>query len=63
MINMSYCRFENTFEAICECLNALEEQEPTSEREQAYARRIAETFEAYQNALEHYEPEEDEESC
>lgn len=27
MINMSYCRFENTFKALQECLDSLEEME------------------------------------
>ena len=31
MINMSYCRFENTFKAMVECYDALAEEGPPEE--------------------------------
>ena len=43
MMNMSYCRFENTLSALTECLNHIENEEETSEREINYAKRLYET--------------------
>lgn len=33
MSNMSYCRFQNTYEDVAECLDALEGQKPLSSEE------------------------------
>jgi hypothetical protein len=40
MSNMNYCRFRNTETDVCDCLNALEEREYTSEEERKSARRL-----------------------
>jgi hypothetical protein len=37
---MSYCRFQNTFNDLCECINALEEREPLSGEESKAARSM-----------------------
>lgn len=43
MMNMSYCQFENTLYALRECLDHIEDEEETSEREINYAKRLYET--------------------
>lgn len=40
MINMGYCKFENTLHAMEECLNHIEEGKETSSREIKYAKRL-----------------------
>lgn len=40
MSNMSYCRFENTFPDLKDCLEALGEGEKLSESEKKYARKM-----------------------
>ena len=40
MPNMSYCRFENTYEDLQDCFNALDDEEDLSEREQRYRDRL-----------------------
>lgn len=47
MANMSYCRFENTYQDLDECVIALEEQEELSHREERYARKMRELCEQY----------------
>ena len=51
MMNMSYCRFENTEKELNECLNALEEMETDedilSEDEYRACRRMFKTFVEY----------------
>ena len=37
MANMSYCRFENTYSDLADCVGALEERDELSERELIYA--------------------------
>ena len=37
MANMSYCRFENTYSDLADCVWALEERDELSERERIYA--------------------------
>ena len=42
MANMSYCRFENTYRDLMDCLNALQNgADGLSDRELNYASRIA----------------------
>lgn len=53
-MNMSYCRFENTFNDLQDCLNALEELEKTSDREMSYMQKIADICEDYIKAHEDY---------
>lgn len=43
MINMNYCKFENTLYALRECLDHIEDGEETSESEIANAKRLYET--------------------
>ena len=42
-MNMSYCRFENTLYALRECLDHIEDEEETCEREINNAKRLYET--------------------
>lgn len=44
MINMGHCRFENTYLALCECVDALidEDWNDLSESEQKYAKQLEE---------------------
>ena len=42
-MNMSYCRFENTLYALRECLDHIEDEEETCEREIDNAKRLYET--------------------
>lgn len=43
MINMNYCRFENTLYALRECLDHIEDGEETSESEIANAKSLYDT--------------------
>lgn len=43
MVNMGYCRFENTLYALGECLNHIEECKETSSREIECAKRLYDT--------------------
>lgn len=43
MMNMSYCRFENTLYALRECLDHIEDEEETCEREINNAKHLYET--------------------
>ena len=42
MINMGHCRFENTYLALCECIDALQDNDwrDISESEYYYARQL-----------------------
>ena len=55
MINMDYCKFENTYNAIDECLTALQELKEVSEGELDYAHKIAEQLDTFKAELERYE--------
>ena len=62
MINMDYCRFENTLHAMEECLNHIEECEETSDREIKYAKRLYEACKEFidrcnDNGIKKYEDE------
>ena len=56
MANMSYCRFENTYSDLNDCVNALEEivydGETISTREWRYAKRMRELCERFIEALD-----------
>ena len=54
MMNMSYCRFENTLSALMECLNHIENEEETSEREINYAKRLYETCKEFIDSCDDY---------
>lgn len=43
MINMNYCKFENTLYALRECIDHIEDGEETSPREIDNAKRLYET--------------------
>ena len=51
MMNMGYCRFENTFFALEECVDALVIGEDISDIETKYAEKLKEKCEKY---LEEY---------
>lgn len=55
MINMSHCRFENTYNALLECIDHLSDREEMSEQERIYADKIAELFDEYKDELDTYE--------
>lgn len=42
MVNMGHCRFENTYLALCECIDALQDNDwrDLSESEYYYARQL-----------------------
>ena len=40
MATMSYCRFENTYHDLRDCLNALQEYDELSESEQKYCKML-----------------------
>jgi len=44
MANMDYCRFENTFNDLRECIKALENREISSTSEKRYAERLINEF-------------------
>lgn len=55
MINMSYCRFENTYHALMECEEALAEIESLndlSEREKKHAKELIRLCEVIYNDFE-----------
>lgn len=54
MINMSYCRFENTYNSLLECIDHLSDKEEMSEQERIYADKIAELFDEYKDELDTY---------
>lgn len=47
MINMGYCRFENTADALDECVYALRYDCPESDSEKAYAEKLRRLCEEY----------------
>lgn len=47
MSNMSYCRFQNTYGDLVECLDALERQKPLSNEEFRAAMRLFQSFLAF----------------
>lgn len=47
MSNMSYCRFQNTYGDLMECLDALEQQKPLSNEECRAAMRLFQSFLAF----------------
>lgn len=56
MMNMAHVRFENTNQAMKECINALTRQEPISKEELAYVERLRENYEEFMTALRNYNP-------
>lgn len=61
MINMGYVRFENTFLALEECIDALENNKPLSESEDMYRQSLYEKCKEYIECCECYTPIETEE--
>lgn len=58
MVNMSYCRFENTFSDLYACFRALENGEQLSVSEMDYAKRMRVLCEDYVEAFDDYCEEE-----
>lgn len=54
MLNMSYCRFENTYHALQECINALEDDDNLSESEMSYMEKLKDALEEYNELAEEY---------
>lgn len=59
MANMSYCRFQNTFSDLEDCVRALENGDTLSEDEMWYASKMRRLCESFIEALDGYEPEEE----
>lgn len=53
-MNMSYCRFENTLYALRECLDHIEDEEETCEREINNAKHLYETCKEFINRCKEY---------
>ena len=47
MMNMSYCRFENTYKALQECIKHINECEETSPQEINYANKLYKACEQF----------------
>jgi hypothetical protein len=54
MINMGHCRFENTNEALIECIDAIESRIKTSESEVSCAKALYENAKEYIEVYEMY---------
>ena len=54
-MNMSYCRFENTFRDLEDCVDALVDNEDLSEREANFAHRMRNLCEEYLDAYEEWQ--------
>lgn len=55
MPNMSYCRFENTYSDLKDCINALYNREELSMSESDYARRMYQKCKDYIEEYESYD--------
>ena len=62
MANMSYCRFENTYHDLVDCVQTLEriisENESISEREWRYAKRMYDWCQGFVESFEEIDEEE-----
>jgi hypothetical protein len=56
MANMSYCRFENTYSDLADCVRALRNGEEISEDEMYYAKSMRSLCERFIEELDDYEP-------
>jgi len=56
MINMGYCRFENTYLALNECIDALIDRKTLSESENRYRMRLLDKCREYIEECENYTP-------
>lgn len=54
MINMGYCRFENTYRALLECIDALIDEDSISESENKYRLSLYEACKEYIAACDDY---------
>ena len=54
-MNMSYCRFENTFRDLEDCVDALVDNNDLSEREANFAHRMRNLCEEYLDAYEEWQ--------
>lgn len=60
MANMSYCRFENTYGDLADCVRALRSGEEISEDEMYYAKKMRRLCESFIEEFDDYEPAEEE---
>ena len=56
MANMSYCRFENTYSDLADCVRALRNGEEISDRELEYAKSMRKLCEMFIEEFDDYEP-------
>ena len=54
MPNMSYCRFENTYRALVDCVETLETKEVLSKDEYKYMRNMRQQAEEFLELSENY---------
>ena len=54
-MNMSYCRFENTFRDLEDCVDALVDNDDLSDREANFAHRMRNLCEEYLDAYEEWQ--------
>ena len=54
-MNMSYCRFENTFRDLEDCVDAIVNDEDISEREANFAHRMRNLCEEYIQAYDEWQ--------
>lgn len=59
MSNMSYCRMQNTYYDLWDCVRALEDCEKMSEGEMEYAESMRRLCEKFISAFDDYEPDEE----
>lgn len=52
MVNMSYCRFENTYKALMECIHHVDNGEETSPQEIEYATKLYKACEDFISSIE-----------
>lgn len=60
MSNMSYCRFENTYSDLEECVQSLRDNEPLSDSEVEYMRQMKELAEELIELADDFKQEEQE---
>ena len=61
MASMSYCRFENTYRDLEDCVEDLENKKHLSETEYSYMKYLLQTCKEYIELAEDYENPEEEE--
>lgn len=53
MVNMSYCKFENTYKALIECINHVNNGKETSPQEIEYAKKLYKACDEFISDIEY----------